>query len=219
MKVIAFDTETTGLTDPIKMIESAEIGISLENGVVVCNDLMVRRWCRGKPIEYAAMAKHYIEDEDVANEISCDEFKFGDDVEYIVGHNIDYDWKVVGSPDIRRICTLALARKLWKGESHKLLSMIYMLEREFAHNNARHAHTAKVDTKMVVLLLNHIIPKLGVTSFEQLWLESEKARIPDTMTFGKHKGILIKDVPKDYVSWYLKQPNVDEYLVRAFKGE
>ena len=41
------------------------------------------------------------------------------------------------------------------------------------------------------------------------------ARIPTVMTFGKHKGMVIKDVPRDYVRWLLGQPDVDPYLRQA----
>jgi exodeoxyribonuclease X len=36
------------------------------------------------------------------------------------------------------------------------------------------------------------------------------------MTFGKHKGTPLSEVPKDYVRWLLDQPNVDPYLRQAF---
>jgi exodeoxyribonuclease X len=36
------------------------------------------------------------------------------------------------------------------------------------------------------------------------------------MTFGKHKGTPLAEVPKDYVRWLLDQPNVDTYLRQAF---
>jgi exodeoxyribonuclease X len=36
------------------------------------------------------------------------------------------------------------------------------------------------------------------------------------MTFGKHKGTPLSEVPKDYVRWLLDQANVDPYLRQAF---
>jgi hypothetical protein len=35
------------------------------------------------------------------------------DATYLIGHNIDFDWGAIGQPDIKRICTLALSRKVW----------------------------------------------------------------------------------------------------------
>jgi exodeoxyribonuclease X len=51
---------------------------------------------------------------------------------------------------------------------------------------------------------------------EALWEASENARLPTHMTFGKHKGLPLSEVPKDYVRWLLDQANVDPYLRQAF---
>ena len=48
---------------------------------------------------------------------------------------------------------------------------------------------------------------------------SELARIPTVMTFGKHKGTPIKDVPADYKRWLLGQADIDPYLQKALRGE
>jgi exodeoxyribonuclease X len=39
------------------------------------------------------------------------------------------------------------------------------------------------------------------------------------MSFGKHKGMAIADIPPDYKQRLLKQPDVDPYLVKALRGE
>ena len=38
------------------------------------------------------------------------------------------------------------------------------------------------------------------------------------MTFGKHKGVPIKDVPADYKRWLPGQPDIDPYLIKALRG-
>jgi exodeoxyribonuclease X len=37
------------------------------------------------------------------------------------------------------------------------------------------------------------------------------------MTFGKHKGTAIADLPQSYVDWFLKQADVDKYLEIALR--
>ena len=59
--------------------------------------------------------------------------------------------------------------------------------------------------------------KPELTSWGSIWKFSEEARIPDTMPFGKHKGMPIKDVPRDYKEWLKGQPDIDEYLLKALK--
>jgi exodeoxyribonuclease X len=39
------------------------------------------------------------------------------------------------------------------------------------------------------------------------------------MTFGKHKGVAIKEIPGDYKRWLLGQPDVDPDLAKALRGE
>jgi exodeoxyribonuclease X len=53
---------------------------------------------------------------------------------------------------------------------------------------------------------------------EDLYTTSEAARIPSHMTFGKHKGVAITDIPRDYKTWLLNQDNVDAYLRKALEA-
>jgi exodeoxyribonuclease X len=57
-----------------------------------------------------------------------------------------------------------------------------------------------------------------VGSVEDLWRESELARIPTIMPFGKHKGLLLPDVPSHYRDWLLNQADIDPYLRKALEG-
>jgi exodeoxyribonuclease X len=56
-------------------------------------------------------------------------------------------------------------------------------------------------------------------TWEDVWKVSEIARIPAVMSFGKHKGTPIKDIPADYKEWLLKQTDIDPYLFKALKGD
>jgi exodeoxyribonuclease X len=38
------------------------------------------------------------------------------------------------------------------------------------------------------------------------------------MPFGKHKGMLLVDVPKDYKKWLLTQQDIDPFLRKALGG-
>ena len=66
--------------------------------------------------------------------------------------------------------------------------MIYLLERATARERLKNAHAALDDVKNCLVLLSHIVSKLGITDWDALWVASEKARIPTVMPFGKHKG-------------------------------
>jgi exodeoxyribonuclease X len=47
---------------------------------------------------------------------------------------------------------------------------------------------------------------------------SEICRIPTHMPFGKHRGMPLDELPRDYVGWLLRQDDVDQYLRKALAG-
>lgn len=222
MTAIIFDTETTGLNDP-EVIEAAWLRI-LSPFTMGITEEFCQRYQPSKEIEFGAMATHNIIPEDLTDCPPSSEFILPDGVEYLIGHNVDYDWKVIGEPPIKRICTLALSRHLFpEADSHSQSAMIYRLvNRESARTMLRNAHAALDDVKNCRVLLDHLLDRIGATketTWEDVWQLSEKARIPTVMTFGKHKGEAISSIPSDYKAWLLRQPDVDPYLVKALRGE
>ena len=163
------------------------------------------------------LATHHIYDEELQECPPSSLFKLPEDTEYIVGHNVDYDWQVAGNPNVKRICTLALSRSLYAGlDSYSQSAMIYKISRPLARDMLRNAHSALADVKNCLVLLANLIQRLdGIESWNDLWLASEKARIPTTMPFGKHKGMPIDQIPEDYKQWLLRQSDVDPYLIKA----
>lgn len=221
-KALVFDTETTGLDDP-EIIEAAWVWP--HHGFIEKEDEHLFEFCaRFKPskaISLSAMAIHHIMDEDLIDCAPSSEFSLPADTDYLIGHNIDFDWNAAGKPEVKRICTLALSRHLWPElDTHTLSAMVYFLARDEARDRLRgKAHSALDDVFNCILILNNIIRKLGgIKSWEELWKHSEVARIPTKMTFGKHKGVAIKDIPSDYKRWLLNQPDIDQYLIKALQS-
>ena len=216
-KSIIFDTEATGIKEPV-LIEAAWVELASIEPFTVTNPF-VQRYNPGKPITLGALATHHILDEELVDCPSASSFRLPDDVSYIIGHNVDFDWEVIGKPEIKRICTLALARKLWPNlDSHTQSALLYHLERNSAREQLRNAHSALTDVGICAVILDHICQQLNVKTVEDLYTESEKARIPTNMPFGKHKGTLLADVPSDYKQWLLTQGDIDPYLRKAFEG-
>jgi exodeoxyribonuclease X len=212
---IIFDTESTGLNEP-ELIEAAWVGLLSPDNLNPYAHF-IRRYKPSKPIELGALCTHNIYDEELEECDPSASFRLPE-AAYVIGHNIDYDFKVIGNPDgYKRICTQALSRSLWPDlDSHKQSAMIYHLERATARERLRNAHCAMDDVLNCQILLGHIINKLGnITDWESLWLASEQARIPTVMPFGKHKGEPIARIPNDYKKWLSRQPDVDPYLLKA----
>lgn len=176
-------------------------------------------------ISWGAMAMHHILEQDIKDKPSYLQFKLPDAVEYIIGHNVDYDIEAirkcgvdVGS--IKGICTLALARYTWKNEqSHSLSALVYMLLDGMpkAREVVRDAHNAAADIRMTASILNSIVAKNSIKTIKDLYQLSEIARTPVEMPFGKYKGLPIHKLESNYVEWLLKQTELDPYLKKALK--
>lgn len=225
MSALILDTETNDLNG--YPIEIAYSSCSFEQGGLVINQNQTfdEYFSCPAPIKFGAMAVHHILESDIADKPDFSTFRLPENTAYLIGHNIDYDIQAVKlcdpSINVKGICTLALARTFWKNlDSHALGSCYYfvMEDKEKARKHLRHAHNAKADIYFTGVVLQALIEKIAVKDMNSLYQMSEIARIPTVMPFGKHKGTLIKELPSDYVSWLKRQPEVDQYVLKALKG-
>lgn len=212
-RALVIDTETTGIVDAVAC-EVAWAEFDFERRTTGDADCV--RLNPGKPISFAAMAVHHITDADVADRNPASDYRLPD-CDYIIGHNVDFDWVVLGKPDVKRICTLALSRSLFEDDlGHTLGAMMYRL---FPASEARewtkNAHSAMDDVLMCLELFAQLCSRLQPTSFDDVWQMSEQARVPKLMPFGKHKGTPVGQVPADYKRWLSNQQDVDPYLLKA----
>lgn len=223
MNALILDTETHDLNG--YPIEIAYAPCSFEQGVLVINQKQVfdEFFSCPEPIALGALATHHILETDIAEKPSFDTFKMPQDVQYLIGHNIDYDIKAVQKcqPDftVKGICTLALCRMVWPELPHTLSTMYYhvMDDLELARKHLRHAHNAKADIYFTGVILKTLVEQLGIKDMNSLFIMSETARIPKYITFGKHKGTAIKDLDPSYVTWLLRQDDLDPYLRKAIE--
>ena len=217
-QAIIFDVEATDKNDAV-IIEAASLDVSSLNPFEVGNP-WVQRYNPGKPISLGALATHHIMDEELVNCPASSSFRLPFGTQYLIGHNIDFDWVAIGKPEVKRICTLALARSLWPElDSHTQSALLYHFERSTARDQLRNAHSALSDVWICSKIVGQIIDKLHPISLDAFWEMSEKARIPKVMPYGKHKGELISQMPADYKQWMLRQDNVSEYLRKALEAK
>lgn len=220
MLAVIFDTETTGVLKkdlpPPDVIELA--WVELDPNFDRVENISCERFKPAQPIQLGALATHHILESDLTHCQPSSEARIPQ-ADYLVGHNVDFDWEVLGKPPGRRICTLALSRSLWPElDSHTQTAMFYQLhgKNTLSRDVVKNAHSALHDVAMCHQILKAIVEKLGVKTMEELWRTSEDARIPKVMTFGKHKGAKISDVDRGWVKWYRQQPDTDPYLLMAF---
>ena len=227
MRALILDTETNSLNG--YPIEIAYVPCSFEQGVLEINQNVAfdEYFSCPEPIELGAMATCHILESDIADKPSYEVFRLPENTEYLIGHNIDYDIQAIklcdSSINVKGICTLALARMVWDElETHNLTAMYYNVmstDLEKARKHLRNAHNARWDIYFTGVVLQVIVEKLAIKDMNSLYQMSEIARIPKRITFGKHKGELIDELPDSYIDWLLKQPELDPYLMKALKGQ
>jgi len=151
MSAIVLDTETTSVDSP-EVIELAYA--TMETPSSNLGDTMLLRYQPTVPIALGAMATHNIIPEDLEG---CDPWPGSwappaelSSLDYIVGHNVDFDWRAIGEPKIRRICTLALARKAFPSlDSHTLGALTYhQYPAPMARRMLKDAHSAAADVDL-----------------------------------------------------------------------
>lgn len=217
MTAYIIDTETTD-ADP-ETAEVIELATMPFDNVHEYEATAVR-FKPSAAIAFGALATHHILPEELNDCLPSSSAALPADASYIIGHNVDFDWRVLGSPLVRRICTLAMARSLWPTlDSHKLGALVYKINGVTAGTKEllRGAHSAGADVDLCHLVLDGILktqPNIG--TLEQLWQYSEDCRIPRIMTFGKFKGQPVSAVDRGWIGWYRRQEETDPYLLEAF---
>jgi len=223
-KVYVADTETTGQFEP-EIPDVVELAYAEITSVKTLGEFFLQRYEPAQPMLLSALATHHILPSELAGLPPSHQAKLPDDCYYLVGHNVDYDWRALRSPpDIKRICTLAMARRVWDDEQgHSLGACMYRIfPHEEARERLRNAHSAKFDAINAFDLLRHFLMIKGgsLSSWREVWLWSEDCRLPRTWTFGKHRGKKIGrelngKADSGYHSWCLNQTTMDPYVKKA----
>ena len=101
--------------------------------------------------------------------------------------------------------------------------LYHFLPPEDARELCRGAHSALADVRNCLIVFTSLVEEMrnrgmSVNSWGGVYAASEIARVPTIISFGKHKGSSLKDLPRDYVVWLLKQSDLDPYLVQALRA-
>jgi exodeoxyribonuclease X len=235
MTAIIFDTETSGVDPEVdQVIEAAwlELPDTPADFHAVPNakafPYFHERFRPTVPISLGAQATHHILCEDLIGCRDPSELKIPKSVTYLIGHNVDFDWRMVKEPKIPRICTLAMSRFLFpEKDSHTQSAMLYLIGRRNGkeariRDLLRGAHAALDDVRNCSILLRFLLLEAAnkghaVGTWAEVHAFSENARIPTVMRFGKHIGTPISQVPSGYVRWYRGSEDQDPYYLEAFK--
>jgi len=226
MSVLIFDTETTDRNDG-EVIEAAYLVMR------DCDDLLGsapdriphplafrERFCQryrpSKPMTYGSLAVHHILPSELEECPPSSSFELPPGATYLVGHNIDFDWKAIGSPSIKRICTLALAQHTWPEiEGYSQVALIYRLLGPTASTRdaVRGAHGALADVHLNLALLDEILAlQPAITTWSALHAFSEQCRVPIYCPLKRWDGIKLEDMDDSSIRWCLRQDFIDPYF-------
>ena len=212
------DTETTGLGKDAGIVEISWVETDENFNEVDRHYSLINP---EKPIQPGAMGAHGITEAMVADSPTISEFM--DSIAYplypkvgiksvLVAHNCAFDINFFGGwmDDPLTLCTLKAARVIYpEADNHKLTTLKYYLGLEGCHDRA---HSADEDVNVLMQLVKRMCADAECGLAELMRIQN----IPRTikkMSFGKHRGKLLSELPKDYVTWLLtKADNIDNDL-------
>ena len=223
--LVMLDTETTGVNPKIDDIcQFAAIVTSDLKGEK--SNLVASTLCKPRvPISKEAEGIHGITNDMVKNAHSAEEVisKFveeistlsaGDDI-VLGGHNVIFDKRFLCNHSDywahnTLICTMRVARRHFQhAENHKL-EYLYRDYAKLSSPKTAKAHDALADVWMSYELLRFWMERDNITEdYSAIALELCTPIELTVMPFGKHKGYLMTDVPKQYLQWLVKQPTED----------
>ncbi len=237
--IIVLDTETTGTDDESEIIEFSASFPASENDSL--DDLLnfTEKYKPNGTVPPEASAVHFITDEDLTDcrpysEGYADFYPFFDARQYFVGHNVQFDRRMLKvnhsrivstefSPfedDSRWICTLKLAKKLFAEDPEfKNLTLTFLwfkFKLNVGCSRKITPHSAEDDVYMTYRVLVHLVN----TAIERGLIDTnadvgaqvvELSNTPvlySTMTIGKHKGLPLDEVPQNYLEWMIMNMDV-----------
>lgn len=201
-----FDTETASLQGGVAEIAIAVINENFD--VVWSADSLINP---ERPIDPSASGVHHITDAMVKNSPTLREFMAMHNHPFdfpdltLVGHNVAFDIRMCAQvlpPTFRKACTLKLARAVWPKEvsDHKLQTLRYHFGLESGD-----AHRAMGDVHTTISLMKLISKTRGWSLAEMVRQAQAPISLDTPFPFGKHKGTKLRDIPKAYASWALRE--------------
>ena len=209
------DTETTGLGKDAGIVEISWVETDENFNEVDRHYSLINP---ERPIQAGAMGAHGITEAMVADSPTISEFMeeagYPLDVEggVLVAHNAAFDI-VHFAPWMREpltLCTMKAARVIYpEADNHKLTTLKYYLGLDGCHDRA---HSADEDVNVLMQLVKRMCQDAECGLPELMHIQNIPRKI-HKMSFGKHRGKALSELPKDYVNWLLtKADNIDSDL-------
>lgn len=213
-KLVFLDVETTDLGDEDRLIQVALRAPFLQP------DPICELFKPPVPISLEAMAVHHITEKMVADKPvfigSALHFflvdLFHEKNAILVAHNAEFDKEMLNREGVhpqKVICTMKVQKVLDKEEQMSQYKMQYL---RYFHGFEIEAgaHDAADDILVLEALFDHLNKEVSV---EEMIRMTEEPFLLRSLTFGKHKGVPLDDVPRDYLMWLRSQDNIEGDLL------
>jgi exodeoxyribonuclease X len=228
MRYVVIDTETSGFPEEggrLVEVAARTRHPDIFDFAALCDP--------GHPIPPQAMAVHHITDQDVAGEPApevivgrmMEDMSVGLDEEVVwVAHNAAFDRQFLPGLPGEWICTWRCAMHIWPdAPSHSNQVLRYWLgvdgDPGFELPEGLAPHRALYDIIVTEAILRRMLSevvhkRLGGDAdsrarlVELIRLSTAPVMLT-TMRFGKHRGQKFVDLPSDYLSWMLRQSDMD----------
>lgn len=203
LRAIFYDTETTGIrSDRDRVIELAAYD-------PVNNTTFERLINPGFPIPPDATAIHHITDEMVANApnfaaVAAEFCAFCEGEVVLIAHNNDafdlhflkaeFSRSGLAMPGWKFLDSLKWARRYRNDLPRHTLQFL----REIYDIEANNAHRALDDVYVLHKVFSYMTDDLSIA---EIFALLNRPRILHHMPFGKHQGMPLKNLPKDYLKW------------------
>ena len=221
MRLTFVDTETSGLPPDAGVCDIAIVTIDDNFNVVYALESLIDP---ERPIGAAASGVHGIVDSMVADAPTLSEFMemHGHPLDtsdlVFVAHSSRFDEGMLKAHlprQYKRTCTLKLARNLFPDlENHQLQTIRFAFGLQ-----AGPAHRAMGDVITCISFVRHICRTKGWTLAQLVDAANQPLSLDSRISFGKHKGTKLRDVPKSYLSWALREmKELDPELRAAFQA-
>lgn len=180
-KIIILDTETTGVCSTDQIIELAylelpDVPTFLRNEIKY-DSIFNERFRPDVPIHPKAVEVHGITYKDLLHCRKSDFVEIPKDVTYLVGHNIQFDHRMLGKPELKLLCTLNLSKRISKFlgfsvENHTLDHLVEVLPKGLdkkVFEKTKH-HSAKNDILKNIIVLQELLKMLpNIKSWDELY--------------------------------------------------
>lgn len=221
------DLETTGMSvgEGAEVIELGWWDIGTDcRAVAVAQDYSmqtrggVRMYSPERPCPPEVRAVHHIHPSEYEHAPRFDQTMFHaqvvrDGISYVAAHNAEYEQQFLGTvPGSPWICTYKVALRLWPhAPHHGNQSLMYWLELDtMLDEGHRHPpHRALPDAYVTAHILER---QLGEATIEEMVRWTAEPRLLPTCPIGKFRGRPWPEVELGFLSWMLRQPDMEADL-------